>query len=1191
MNSWKSRSVPTLTRVTRIAIVNRGESAMRLIHAVRDLNARRAFAGSGDDRADGQEPVRTIALYTDSDAGAAFVREADETYLLGAAADRPYLDLARLEEALRATGADAAWVGWGFVAEDPAFAELCERIGVTFVGPSAAAMRQLGDKIGSKLIAEEAGVPVAAWSRGPVDTLTDALAAAERIGFPLMLKATAGGGGRGIRKVERPEDLIEAFERTRDEAQRAFGSGVVFLEKLVSGARHVEVQLIADGQGTAWAVGVRDCSVQRRNQKVIEESASALLGPEQTDELKASAERLALAVGYAGAATVEFLYHPPSGAFAFLEVNTRLQVEHPVTELVTGLDLVALQLQVAAGRPLTGSRPAERGHAVEARLNAEDPDRAFAPSPGRITRLELPAGPGVRVDTGVAEGDTIPADFDSMIAKIIAYGADRDEALARLRRAMLETTVVIAGGATNKSFVLELLADPAVTRGEPAWADTGWIDRTMAAGGLVADRYAGVALVAAAIETYAESEQAEISRFLTTARGGRPQLQHETDRRIELKLRGVGYHVQVARIGADRHRVVVSPATAGDPGAPQAGSAVTAWLDRIDAVHGRLRIGSEHYRLVTAGHGPTRLVEVNGVAHRISRDEGGMLRSPTPALVVATPVALGAEVSAGDPVIVLESMKMETVLSAPVNGRLKELMVRTGSQVNAGEPLARLEPTGDQPAGAEDSAAVSIELPADPSAELDAEALEPAELARLALRLLHDQLLGYDISAEETAEALEAYLGARDALAGTGVDVFAEETALVGLFTDFAELTRNRPADEERQTELRVHSSREYFHTYLGTLDPARGGLPEHFLDKLLRVLAAYGVDDLESPPTDGNPAGSGSAPGRPAGSAPALHEALFRIFLAQRSSAHLDVVVGLLQQWLRRPAPAEGVALTVRALLERMVRATQLRFPVIGDLARSVRFAWFDQPIVDRERTQVLDGIADEVAALADPEAVDRDTRIEALTEIPEQLVGFVADRMNAQPAGQVTPSEPLLEVLIRRHYREFDLHGLSAEQVDGRPVVRADYVSEEHGPTRVISTLATIEELGAASPGSGAEGARSLSELLRAEQPAGGQSVIELYVRAPRRDVGADELSAELMAMLSGQPFALTARRTSVAMCSDPADGADGTPVDKGSDEVSYFTFRPAATGADAAGVGEAGGTDGESCRWRLRLAAGCR
>ena len=325
-------------------------------------------------------------------------------------------------------------------------------------------MRKLGDKIGAKLLAEEAGVPVAPWSQGEVASLDDALRAGDEIGYPLMLKATAGGGGRGIRMVASAGDLTDAYERTSQEALRAFGSGVVFLERLITGARHVEVQVIADGQGTAWALGVRDCSVQRRNQKIIEESSSPVLSPGQAAELKASAGRLALAVGYRGACTVEFLYHPGEKLFAFLEVNTRLQVEHPITEITTGTDLVRLQLHVAAGGRLEGPQPAESGHAVEARLNAEDPDRDFAPSPGRIARLLLPAGPGIRVDTGVSEGDTIPADFDSMIAKIIAYGSDRDQALARLRRAMGETTVIIEGGVTNKSFVLDLLDQPEVDR-------------------------------------------------------------------------------------------------------------------------------------------------------------------------------------------------------------------------------------------------------------------------------------------------------------------------------------------------------------------------------------------------------------------------------------------------------------------------------------------------------------------------------------------------------------------------------------------------------------------------------------------------------------------------------------------------------------------------------------------------------
>src|SRR3954451_23378532 len=338
-----SRSTGGALMFRRIAIVNRGEAAMRLVHAVRDVN----------ELTPGAPRIETVALHTDGERGAMFVREADHAYALGPASARPYLDLAVLERALIETGADAAWVGWGFVAEDPAFAELCDRIGITFVGPSPEAMRRLGDKIGAKLLAEEVGVPVAAWSNGAVDDLDAAVHHAHRIGYPLMLKAAAGGGGRGIRVVTSDADLAAVFERTRDEAVRAFGSGVVFLERLVTGARHVEVQLISDGT-TAWALGVRDCSVQRRNQKLIEESASPVLSVEQEQLVKDAAARLAVTVGYRGAATAEFLYQPDERTSALIEVNTRLQVEHPVTELTTDLPLVRLQLQVRAGDRLEG---------------------------------------------------------------------------------------------------------------------------------------------------------------------------------------------------------------------------------------------------------------------------------------------------------------------------------------------------------------------------------------------------------------------------------------------------------------------------------------------------------------------------------------------------------------------------------------------------------------------------------------------------------------------------------------------------------------------------------------------------------------------------------------------------------------------------------------------------------------------
>jgi acetyl/propionyl-CoA carboxylase alpha subunit/acetyl-CoA carboxylase carboxyltransferase component len=1073
----------------RIAIVNRGEAAMRLIHAVRDLNAERSA-----------RPLRTIALYTEAERTAMFVREADEAYPLGPAAARPYLDLAVLEKAIVSTRADAVWVGWGFVAEDPAFADLCDRLGVTFIGPSADAMRKLGDKIGSKLIAEEVGVPVAPWSGGGVDTLADALAAADRVGYPLMLKATAGGGGRGIRKVESADELEDAYQRTRDEAERAFGSGVVFLERLVSGARHIEVQLIADGQGTAWAVGVRDCSVQRRNQKVIEESASPLLTDEQTDEVKASAERLALAVGYQGAGTVEFLYHPEDKTFAFLEVNTRLQVEHPITEVTTDLDLVKAQLHVAAGGRLTGERPVESGHAVEARLNAEDPDRDFAPSPGRIARLDLPAGPGIRVDTGVAEGDTIPADFDSMIAKVIAYGRTREEALARLRRAMAETTVVIDGGSTNKSFILDLLEQPEIVSGSPAWADTGWIDRVRAEGRLVSGQHSGVALVAAAIEAYQEEEQVEIRRLLETARGGRPQVQHEVGRAVDLKLRGASYRVTVIKTGPERYRVTVAGGTETET--------VEALLERLDAFHGRLVICDRRYRIVTATHGPVHLVEVDGVTHRVSRDEGGVLRSPAPALVVATPVAVGDEVAAGAPVLVLESMKMETVLNAPFAGRVKELLVMTGSQVETGAPLVRLEPAGD-PAAEVATAGVDLDLPM--------LAGEPTVAERLARGLtdLSAILMGFDIDPGEDRRVLADYLTAREEALAAGICAIDDEIGLLALFTDLAELGRNRPAGEELHTELRVHSSREHLHTYLLSLDVERGGLPTQFRDKLTTALTHYGVTDLERTTE--------------------LEDAVFRLFLAQqRSAADLDIATTILQCWTAEAAPGNGMAVVARALLERLVLATQLRYPAVGDIARSIRFRWFDQPLVDAERAGVLAGVADEVKALADdPDAPDRAARIDALVGIPEQIVGFLGERLERG----VPTAEPMLEVLARRHYREYDLSDLSTAPVGGRPNVSASYVVDERR-ARLVSTVGTVAELGDPDSSLVTGVASQLGDI---------DTVVELYLHWPEAPQDPEQASARLAELVSALPFAHVARRIAIAA------------VPGGGRPVSYFTFRP--------------------------------
>ena len=370
---------------SRIAVINRGEPAVRLIRAVRELNAEFGYG------------IKVIALHTESERGALFVRLADEGVRIREKGDlgSPYLDHAVLRKALIESRADAAWVGWGFVAEDAGVRRVVRpELGVTFIGPPAEAMRRLGDKVEAKYLAEATNVPVAPWSGGPVETMEEALEHAKAIGYPMILKARSGGGGRGIRMVFDPSELEEAIERTQSEAQKAFNDHVIFMEHLVQGGRHIEVQVIADNYGNAWAPGVRDCSIQRRNQKLIEESFSPALTKEQADDLAARAIALVKEAGYRGAGTVEFLYQPEKKTFAFLEVNTRLQVEHPITEVSTGLDLVKLQILVADGYKLEGDVPPVFGHSIEARLNAEDADNGFAPSPGKVELLTLPIGPG-----------------------------------------------------------------------------------------------------------------------------------------------------------------------------------------------------------------------------------------------------------------------------------------------------------------------------------------------------------------------------------------------------------------------------------------------------------------------------------------------------------------------------------------------------------------------------------------------------------------------------------------------------------------------------------------------------------------------------------------------------------------------------------------------------------------------------
>jgi len=444
----------------KVLIANRGEIALRIIRACRELG------------------IRTVAVYSEADRESLHVRFADEDVCIGAGPARDsYLNIPRIIAAAEITGADAIHPGYGFLAENAEFAEICEQSNIVFIGPSAEQIRLMGDKAAARKTMAAVGVPTVPGSDGAVRDAAEALKVAREIGFPVLIKAAAGGGGRGMRVAPDEESFESLFQMAQYEAQAAFGDPSVYLEKYLSRPRHIEIQVLGDKHGRIEHLGERECSIQRRHQKLIEEAPSPALTPELRQAMGEAAVRGAQAIGYYSAGTVEFLLDE-DGRFYFMEMNTRIQVEHPVTELVTGIDLVKEQIRVAAGEALSlpeGKSVELRGHAIECRINAEDPARGFQPSPGTITIFHPPGGPGVRVDTHAYAGYRVPPHYDSLIAKLIVHGNTRAEALARMRLAL--ESFIIEGIQTTIPFLLELIQDPAFVAGD---IDTKFLERRMA---------------------------------------------------------------------------------------------------------------------------------------------------------------------------------------------------------------------------------------------------------------------------------------------------------------------------------------------------------------------------------------------------------------------------------------------------------------------------------------------------------------------------------------------------------------------------------------------------------------------------------------------------------------------------------------------------------------------------------------
>ncbi len=1077
----------------RIAIVNRGEPAMRLVNAVEELNHRHG------------RHLTTIALFTEPDRHAMFVRRADEAHDLGpamftdAAGKRQisYLDHSRLEHALLTTGAEAAWVGWGFVAEHAEFAATCERLGVNFIGPSSQVMRRLGDKITSKQVAESSDVPVAPWSGGPVGTVEEARAHAARLGFPLLIKATAGGGGRGIRRVEGVDELAPAFASARAEALSAFGDETVFLETLVPRAKHIEVQIIGDAAGIVWPVGVRDCSVQRKNQKLFEEAPSPALTPEQDQAVREAAARLGQAAGYQNAGTVEFLFDPHTDELWFMEVNARLQVEHPITELTTGVDLVKLQLHVASGGLLEGDPPPTVGHAIEARVNAEDPDAGFAPAPGRIELLRLPTGPGLRVDTGVEEGDEVAAEFDSMIAKIIATGHDREEAIARLRRALATTAIVIRNGTSNKALLESLLGRPEFI---DATADVGWVDEMSAAGKLPPVLHGEVAVVAAALDAHAEQLALEVAHFRESALRGRPEVDVDVGRTVTLRHRGQGYSLDVFRLGPDLYRVDVD------------GSTIE--VRRVDLGRAGSRLELEHgsHRVLSSLHGVTHLVEVDGQPHRVTHDEGGILRSPAPAVVVAIDAEPGDEVRAGDRLAVIEAMKMETAVVAEFAGVVEEVLVRTNAQVGAGTPLIRVRPTEDE--GARGGERLSFEGLATPGDVAH-------DRCRHHLDALRQLLLGFDIGPDLLATmAAGAGTGCPDTL--DLAEIRRREEEILGIFADIVSLFRREPDLDDELADLTRRSTEEHLFDYLRQPESRGRELPDPFVAQLTRTLEHYGISSLE--------------PG------PDLDVALYRVVVSQRRmNQQLAPVLHLLEQRLEGAGPGGDAAL--RKLLGRVVAESRNRYPAVHDLAHELSYRIFDQPFLDEVRRRVFAEAESHLAVLAvDPPPDERARRVDALVECPQPLKTMLSDRFATAPPAL---RGAMVEVMTRRYYRIRDLENLRLDEVDGLCFSSAEY---DHDETRVevISTHVGYEDLEI--------GAAGLVPVIDAVDPD-HDVVVDFYVWRTQPHDDPDRTRDEVAATLSRTLGSQGLRRIVVAI--------SGAGHGVGMSEVVHFTFRPDGEG----------------------------
>lgn len=1003
-------------KIERLAIVNRGEAAVRCLRTAKSL---RALEGSG---------LEVVALFTPPDRETPFVRQADRAVELpstkGAVA--AYLDHDAVLAALKEVGADAVWPGWGFVAEDAVFVDRLAAEGIEFLGPSGDAMRSLGDKITSKRLAEHAGVPVTDWSGGELTDEQHAEREASRIGYPVVLKATAGGGGRGIRIVEKADDIAEAFRSAHSEAENAFGNGALFVEAMVTGGRHIEVQVAADKHGHARAFGCRDCSVQRRHQKVLEEAPPPGLAPELLERLEQSAVRLVQHVGYCGVGTVEFLLTGED--FFFLEVNPRLQVEHGITEMIAGIDLVEIQIRIARGESIAGIPRQNRGLALEARVCAEDPDEGFLPSPGRIALFEPALGPNTRVDSGVTTGVVISNDFDSLIAKVITVGEDRAEMLARMECALRDLELVVEGGATNKGYLLSILESDDFRAGG---VDTRWLDRWGAARPAIAERHpelARDALVAAAILAYQRNRRT--LRKGVFADGRTDRLPSSEGQQIDLTHGTQSYRLKVYAIGSWRYRVHLE------------GVAVGATMREEGEHAARLEIDDRVRRVIFDANDRGLRLEVDGHPVRFGSQTAGQVRSGTPAVVVGVHVEVGQSVEAGQPLGLLEAMKMEIGFNAPVGGTIKEILVAKGQQVAAGDVILVIEESAEDDDGTASKNRLSLPSQVDPLALLfqpeetedglrplgtpDLLAADKADLRlrRAAMDAIRDEvrrvLLGYDANPDR-AESLTAFLEAPlpEGISESFLRELAEIRHEIAAFADVELLSIRAPSASISGESGPSNNAR--LRMFLRRIEAEGSGIDEGYLELMRSALRHYGVSDL--------------------GDLDALRRALLRILSCQADkSLRLSLMLGV----LRRTSAVAGAGIDLSdedGLASSLNRIARLRPQVtdsVADAALETAYVLFQQPGIEARAKRSSRSVEEWLArAELDVEAPPGDVLLE-LASSPR----LVFERVGRWIAGEDSNQRAIaLAAHVQRRYAPARPAAYRAVRVDGEPIHCVEY------------------------------------------------------------------------------------------------------------------------------------------------------